>query len=371
MIKSNLLKYGKYAAFVSGRCIKHPKKIIKSSKFIAKQSNQDIKWSRSWKKLLQKICLYIDVQDEFVEALFDEEIFPEKVGSVGDGVILLCVVKDDLERVQSMIPYYKKLGVQNFVFLDDGSSDGTKDFLISQNDVDVWRGKSAYTTNMRQVWLTRLVEHYGYNKWYIIVDSDEFLTYKNCETLPIAKVVSYMEENGYTQAHCFMLDMYGRNGLYSQSGESHFDFMLENIYFDTNTYEIIKGLRLDFVSGGMRSRCFNIKPIRLSKYPLFYAKKGYVPINSHFPFPIPDKKTTLNLGVLRHYKFLPSDKKRYQKRVQQGNFYNNSEEYVLYTEKEQSILDAAYDNNISGIYNDSFSLNEIILPDNWRLCSFD
>ena len=151
-------------------------------------------------------------------------------------VKLICVVKNDLDRVKCLIDYYRRLGVGHFIFLDDGSSDGTREYLLDQQDADVWCSDRSYSTDIRQAWINRLIDIYGFNQWYIVVDSDELITYPYCESVSLIDITRNMAKQGYLQAHCFMLDMYTCSGLFTASEKS--DFTYECRYFDCDGYEL-------------------------------------------------------------------------------------------------------------------------------------
>ena len=53
-------------------------------------------------------------------------------------VVILCV-KNDLKRIQMLVGHYRKLGIKRFAFLDNGSDDGTYEWLLEQRDTELYR----------------------------------------------------------------------------------------------------------------------------------------------------------------------------------------------------------------------------------------
>ena len=100
-------------------------------------------------------------------------------------LIVVCVVKNELGRIVRWLDYYRKMGVKAFAIFDDNSDDGTREYLLKQPDVEVFVGTHDYTTIDKIVWVNMIIAIYGYNKWYLIVDSDELFTYKNMENIKI------------------------------------------------------------------------------------------------------------------------------------------------------------------------------------------
>jgi hypothetical protein len=95
------------------------------------------------------------------------------------------------------------------------------------------------------------------------------------------------------------------------------------------------------IKGGAREEMFsqigiNTAPV-VSKYPLIYVKDDDIIINSHCNLPANRNMPDFPETVLRHYKFLAGDKKKYLQRINKGNFENDSEEYKAYLQLEEGM----------------------------------
>ena len=91
----------------------------------------------------------------------------KKAKCTDDAVVLICVVKDDLVRIRKFMDHYHKLGVTHFVFVDNESTDGTYEFLLEQEDCDVYECNQTYSSLRRVVWINKLISVYqiaGYCK---------------------------------------------------------------------------------------------------------------------------------------------------------------------------------------------------------------
>lgn len=279
-----------------------------------------------WKKKLLKVSKYghtfLDISNDFFSthmSVLKEREFEK------DEPILICVIKNDLDRVKPFLTFYRNMGIKHFAFLDDQSSDGTREFLLKQDDVDVFISKESYTTNRRQAWINRLIAYYGLNRWYLVFDSDEFLSVKYRS---IKEMITSLGEK--TKYRCLMVDMYPLNGKYSEN------FIEDYRGFDTDTYDISgSSIWFNDVRGGMRKRMFaaegqTVNPY-LIKSPIFKADKDFIQIHSHFNYPFSIDKDFV--GIIRHYKFLKKDFEKYQERAKKQNFSNGSEEYSAYANK--------------------------------------
>lgn len=348
------------------RIIVDPFGLLKIEKDLDQMSCDDLRFPEIWKESFKQLLKSGVGYDQYVKDFYRTRIMQTHSAEITNSdLVLICIVKNDIGRMKKLIEYYRDLGVGHFAILDDHSDDGTREYLNIQDDVDCWSSNCGYTTSMRQAWISRLIDFYGFNKWYLVVDSDEFITYPNCEHISLPSITQAMSESGVKRAHCFLLDMYSRNGLFAP-----FDprgFMDEYNYFDRSGYWITDRSKLTNLSGGMRVRLFSFGSFFLSKTPLFYADPGFVPCSSHYSFPFSDSGEELNLGVLRHYKFLPQDKEKYQLRIESANFSGGSSEYIKYMNEYLRIGDSLIEEGVSAEFRDSGSLELLELPEESKI----
>jgi len=242
--------------------------------------------------------------------------------------ILMCMVKNDLERIKLSVLHHRKIGIGHFVFLDNGSTDGTLKWLQKQSDVDLYQTTVLHNTNRRIGLFSRLVNHYGLNRWYAFLDSDELIAYPGMETKPISALMQYAKKHNYTTLRTFMLDMYSKDKIFDESFSNYYDILKENRYYDTLTYQETIDSRYGIsVKGGPRSRLLaegSPQP-ELTKYALTYMQKGDC-YNVHRAFPL-HKNFTPCVYVLLHYKFLPWDLERAKQNVKAGLHYLGAVEY--------------------------------------------
>ena len=130
----------------------------------------------------KKLVLKSNDALSFFESYYKDQIILKKESEMNrDQIILICLVKNDLERIKEFYNHYMKLGVKNFVFIDNDSTDGTYEFLCEHSNVSVFQISEQYSTVRRQAWISKVMAYYGYNHWFLIVDSDEFLVYNDFE----------------------------------------------------------------------------------------------------------------------------------------------------------------------------------------------
>lgn len=295
--------------------------------FGEKRKELDLKY---WKKCVKRFAIanpenaYI-IANQLVNAPLE---YRKNVFGKREGVIYVCIVKNDLDRAKKSLDYYKKLGVRNFVFIDNNSDDGTYEWIMNQ-EVDVFWTNAKFSSSAKTAWLTYIFEYYGYDRWYLIVDIDELLSYPQCEKHSINDLIVYMEKNKKKRLLSFMLDMYIDGKLSEIDNAKDWNFE-DYCYYDTNSYTMTKNLHYYKITGGPRQRVFkhDSKGTEMiqNKYPLVYISKGEL-YRYHYVFPFYNNFDMKCMAVLKHYKFMPGDLKKYEKIVKEGTYANGSQLY--------------------------------------------
>ncbi len=280
-------------------------------------------------------------------------------------LIVVCVVKNELGRIVRWLDYYRKMGVKAFAIFDDNSDDGTREYLLKQPDVEVFVGTHDYTTIDKIVWVNMIIAIYGYNKWYLIVDSDELFTYKNMENIKIDKYVKTLKSKHVFIESTIMLDMYSDSNIFSISSNDNYE--KKCCYFDNSGYYIKQTSEANYIVGGVRKRIFNNTNFQclpvLSKKALMFMTKNTFVYTAHTIYPFKYNYFCNVTSVLRHYKFLKEDYKNYAERVAKNNFYNASSEYKAYLDlyNKNTLINLKTSKSLK--WKDSNSINKIEVSD--------
>ncbi|QZO08497.1 glycosyltransferase family 2 protein [Enterococcus raffinosus] len=266
--------------------------------------------------------------EDGMNGYFGNQIIPiqQPVNDIGE-ISLIVGTYNDINKIGEFLNYYRNLGIEHFVVMDNCSDDGTLNFLMKQKDVDIYQINTKYNSQKRAGWRNRLIAYYGLERYYLCLDSDEFLFFEDSENSDIKSLINIMKTKGQKHIRSFLLDMYADKFFYNSTGE---DFINQCVYYDWSTYSESKygvGIHL---RGGVRERIFGISNEN-TKYPLFKATKGDF-FTDHYPIFYQQKYSqSLDCG-LKHYKFLPTDIKKYQEFVKSGIYSNGSSEYKRYLE---------------------------------------
>lgn len=137
--------------------------------------------------------------DEFFERNID--CLSRQAAFSAEGTIptVVCVVKNGAERMRLFYHHYRKLGVTQFAILDNGSTDGTREYLLQQPDTHVYSVNAPFETQKKTAWIEKLLAMEGYNRWYIVVDSDELLDYPGSEETGITQMIARLAGGDTTE----------------------------------------------------------------------------------------------------------------------------------------------------------------------------
>ena len=97
-----------------------------------------------------------------------------------DPLSAYCVVHNEMFFLPAFLEHYRALGVEQFLFVDDRSTDGTLQFLTAQRDCvvlqsDLRFGEKINGQRAGPMWRNEIPHRYFIGKWAVCVDADEFL----------------------------------------------------------------------------------------------------------------------------------------------------------------------------------------------------
>src|SRR5215467_4619488 len=91
---------------------------------------------------------------------------------------LFMTARNEILRLPHTIDHYRKIGVARFFVIDNGSTDGSIEFLRAQPDCHVFVTHDSFKDSRGGAdWQNALLDQYGMNHWCLAVDADEWLVY--------------------------------------------------------------------------------------------------------------------------------------------------------------------------------------------------
>lgn len=269
--------------------------------------------------------------------------------------VVVVVVKDEIDRMKLFYEHYRALGVHQFVVIDNNSIDGTRKFVSAQRDTRVYLIKDLFHTQKKVAWIEKVLALTGYDRWYVVVDSDELLDYVGSETHALKELIDSQSKIGEDYLQGYLVDMYSEKPIFSISCRYNDIPHIFNL-FDKDSY-YREGDK--HVFGGARGRLFGLRNL-LSKQSVFFFRPRMIYSHPHYLYARNMRIHDKYCYVLRHYKFLERDRSSYVARIKEKSFYKNSIEYKIIMGQLKSSVDASFEYAGSVRYKNSESLR--VLP---------
>ncbi len=259
-------------------------------------------------------------------------------------ILVFSTFRNEDVRLPYFLKYYRDLGVNHFIMVDNDSTDGGRDYLATQDDVSLWTTKAGYKRARFGVdWLNGLQQKYGHGHWCLVVDPDELLVYPFCDTRPLRALTDWLDASSIKSFGAMLLDMYPKGRIDQTQYVKDQDPVTIASWFDAGNYSITRNKKFGnlWIQGGPRARVFfPDKPERapaLNKIPLVKWHRSYAYVSStHNLLP-----RGLNLvydewggekasGVLLHTKFLDTMTVKAKEELERKQHYAASAEYKAY-----------------------------------------
>jgi len=229
----------------------------------------------------------------------------------------------------SFLAHYRRLGVTRFLVVDDHSTDGTCDVLLSQPDVDLFRPSLSYAQALRgKLWREAVVRCYGRHRWYVNVDADEYLVYDQYQSRSLREVIARMRMLGIDRLAAPMIDLYPTGTIESAQFADLADRMPWEAVplFDADGYSFEFGRRSMRIRGGVVRRAF-AADIELVKFPIINWDTMTVLARSiHYPLPYWRNFGPIG-GALLHFRFVTGFACRAAEAVATGQYAGQSKFY--------------------------------------------
>jgi glycosyltransferase involved in cell wall biosynthesis len=256
------------------------------------------------------------------------------------GEIRAClVVRNEALRLASVLAHCRRLGVERFLVIDNGSDDGTLELLLAQPDVHVFASPDSFARNsMGMDWVNEILDAFADGHWVLIVDADELFIYPRYEQVRLADFCRFLDMTEARGVFSLMLDMYSDRPV-AESVHVPGQALVETCaYFDRGPYRTMSVDQFPHtrIYGGVRDRLFRqvlqgrFHSPTVSKIPLVKWRAGtrYLASTHHLtPLPL----STL-AGALLHFKFLQDFHARAVTEAARGEHHSGAHEYRAYLE---------------------------------------
>ena len=285
------------------------------------------------------------------------------------GFTLTGIICNEMYFLPSFLAYYRRLGVERFVFIGDHSIDGTREYLARQDDVMVLGSSNSRYSDQIDIplsvdgslmnirialfWRTLLLSKFACDGWSLQVDADEFICLP--DKMSFHDMIPELERNGAEAVWGVMLDMYPANivDLQAQKKATTFDPDAP-WYFDGQEHLRVRSQEAPkHIYSGATARLMAqlglSKKLNIFKSIVFRLSKSLAPIYIQHPKYIEMKKPVLLkwskdkvlltghdinfhatpsfLLPIKHFKFTGDLYKRVTDSIAKGSHFDNSIKY--------------------------------------------
>ncbi|SIT52021.1 conserved hypothetical protein [Paraburkholderia piptadeniae] len=230
--------------------------------------------------------------------------------------VLIATVHNEAHRIGFFMRYYRDLGFEHFVIIDNRSTDELRSLLASERGVSLFAADGVYrSARFGNDWVNGVLSKYCVGKWVLYVDADEFLVYPECDTRPISDLTDHLERSGQPSLNGMMVDMYSDRPVSENACASGCDPVTVCRLYDSVGYETrFDSLsRTTWIKGGVRGRLFfpdvwsgpalNKTPLARWRWHFAFVRSSHQLWPPRLNQPVPHANPRMTCALM-HFKFL-------------------------------------------------------------------
>ena len=252
-----------------------------------------------------------------------------------DEIGLICVLRNEAQRLPLFFDHYKRLGVARFFMIDNNSDDSSRRLLLAEPLADIFHAGVPFSEGQAGLyWAHAVARLYGEGNWLIRPDADELFVYDGMEEHDLGDLALWLDRHGMDRVFAPMVDLYPSAAL-GRAAMTIEELIAMDSWFDNDGYSLAswpQGWRL---TGGPRHRLFHKDDSHRNlmwKYPFFRMGSDTVVYNHHWLWP-PDTVTKGALGAVVHLKLMHDFLERSERYEREGQHFDNSNAYRVINRK--------------------------------------
>jgi glycosyltransferase involved in cell wall biosynthesis len=261
--------------------------------------------------------------------------------------VAVMAVRNEAERFPHLLSYYRALGVDHFLVVDNQSTDGLQELLAGEHDVSSYLARGQFRqARYANDWVNHLLSRHCSGKWVLYVDADELFVFAGGRASGLRELCHALQRRGQRAVQSILLDMYSERQA-SKNVVAPGDDPLEVCrYYDATGYEYLTDefSLTTWIKGGVRGRLFFEGDLwagpALNKTPLVHWRRHYAFLKSaHELWPRRlNRQSTTAQSALLHVKYTSFS---VAKVTHPGHRAQHTTEYDAYDELHGTLFTSA------------------------------
>lgn len=150
----------------------------------------------------------------------------------------ILVARNEALRLPQVLEHHRKLGVDRFFVVDNGSRDGTLELLLEQPDVHVFFTDGPFRDE-KSLWRLHLLGEFCEDSWTLNLDGDELFVFPDCDQIDLRELCRFAESEEARGVLAPLVDMYPAEALDANAYEAGASLVAACPYFDDSGYYLI------------------------------------------------------------------------------------------------------------------------------------
>lgn len=291
--------------------------------------------TKLYKKNLKK-CLKQFIVSSSETSKYIDYLYKDRIVLINDVEFdyckptIICVVKNEYDKLINFFNHYNKIGKFNYLFLDNNSSDDTLN-LLKKHNAKVYICKEKFSTLRKISWINKIYSTIPNGCWTVLLDADELLVYDEYEKHTFNETLKTLDNTKIDTCGAIMLDLFPNKMVKKEN------YFKNYIYFQ-NKFNEKKSFLFNSIYGGIREREFRFGDERIyliKKHPVVKKDNKSLLIHCHYIYPFNRNFSSDVYFALLHYKLFDSEIEKYKKIANDGSYGNGggSTEYKMYIKK--------------------------------------
>ncbi len=156
------------------------------------------------------------------------------------GVVCQALAHNEIRRVSDFLRHHRQLGVAAFLIVDDGSTDGTREYLQAQTDVILFVPNNTTYKEHKAQWREGILDTYAVGRWVLLMDLDELFVYPHCDSRFVDRFIDHLDSEGAEAVFAPMVEMYADDDKVSYSHSAGQSLVQAFPFFDAEGYRLLR-----------------------------------------------------------------------------------------------------------------------------------